>query len=65
MPAIKVKVELTHLWVTDFGWEDTILIEEDFQELEILGTSNEDGVVFIGTQTDKSKRQILKGTLKQ
>lgn len=56
------KYNFTHLWVKDFGWERTILIEEDFKELEILG-ANDEGIIFLGTQTEKSKRQILRGNL--
>lgn len=57
-----MKIELTHLWVTGFGWETTILVSEDFKELEVLGR-NDEGVIFIGTQNVASKRQILKGTI--
>lgn len=55
-----MQVTITHLWVKDFGWENTILIENDFIELEKLGENEKDGLVLIGLQKDCKKRQILK-----
>lgn len=54
------KTIITHLWVKDFGWENTILIEEDFKELEKLGENTTDGLILIGLQNGGKKRQILK-----
>lgn len=51
---------ITHLWVKDFGWENTILIVDDFQELEKLGENTADGLILIGLQNGGKKRQILK-----
>jgi len=51
---------ITHLWVKDFGWENTILIVDDFQELEKLGENTKDGLILIGVQNEGKKQQILK-----
>lgn len=61
---MKKEVVITHLWVTEFGWENTILIQSDFQHLEVLGENEKDGLILMGIQTDKSKRQILKAYYK-
>jgi hypothetical protein len=54
-----MKVEFTHYWVTGFGWEVTIFLQSDFDEVEELGYSEKDGFVFLGIK-DTSKH-ILKG----
>ncbi|AFM54716.1 hypothetical protein B617_gp55 [Nonlabens phage P12024S] len=38
----KDKTIITHLWVDGFGWENTILIEEDF--LSIYKTDSKDNI---------------------
>ena len=38
----KIKLTITHLWVDGFGWENTILIEEDF--LLIYETGSKDNI---------------------
>jgi len=59
---MKKEIILTHFWVSGFGWEDTILIEEDFKELDKLGENEKDGIVFIGVQKlGNGKNHILKG----
>lgn len=57
---MKLKVRFSHLWVSGFGWENTILSPEDFEEVELLGESEKDGKVYIAIQ-DNGKKQILKG----
>lgn len=56
----KTEIRFTHLWVTDFGWENTIYLQEDFEEVELLGDNDKDGKVFVAIQ-DNGKQQILKG----
>ena len=58
-----MKIIFTHLWVEGFGWENTILIQEDFKELEKLGENEKDGLILIGLQNQANKRQILKAVL--
>ena len=58
-----MQVTITHLWVKDFGWENTILIQEDFKKLEKLGENEKDGLILIGLQNQANKRQILKAVL--
>jgi len=48
-------VKFTHLLVADFGWENTILQQEDFKKIIFIGNG-----VFICTQ-DNNKQQVLKG----
>ena len=50
----------THLWISGFGWENTIYQEEDFKEVELLGENDMDGCVYVAIQ-DNGKQQILKG----
>lgn len=52
------KLIITHLWVSDFGWENTILLEEDFIKVEQI--NNDDELLFLATQENKVK-QVLKG----
>ncbi len=61
---MKRDITITHLWVSEFGWENTILIQSDFQHLEVLGENKKDGLILMGVQTEKSKRQILKANYK-
>ena len=53
------KLTITHLWVDGIGWENTILIEEDFKNLDRLNTGDE--IILIGTQKESYVSQILKG----
>jgi hypothetical protein len=57
----KIKIVFTHIWVTNFGWENTILISEDFEELEHLCTVEDNVKIFTGKQKDSLNRIILKG----
>ena len=56
-----MKVKFTGIWVKGFGWEDTILQQEDFIEFEELGFNDKDGQIFIGYQMEGLNKQILKG----
>jgi hypothetical protein len=31
-----MKIKLTHYWVTGFGWENTVYLPEDFQQIKKL-----------------------------
>ena len=55
-----LKITFTHLWVDDFGWENTIFCPADFDEVEILGENKQDGKVYLAIQNNGKKR-ILKG----
>lgn len=58
------EIEFTHLWVDDFGWEDTIFLPEDFKKVEYFGTNEKEYyIVFCGIQ-DNNKIRILKGYYK-
>ena len=52
------KLIITHLWVSGFGWESTILLEEDFAKVEKINNHGE--LLFLATQENKVI-QILKG----
>ncbi len=54
----KNRLIITHLWVDGFGWENTILIEEDFIKIEILSVDGD--LILLATQENKTT-QILKG----
>ena len=56
-----MKITFTHLWITDFGWENTIFLPDDFQLIEMLGENEKDGKIFIAIQQN-GKQQILKGS---
>ncbi|WP_052444275.1 hypothetical protein [Flammeovirga sp. OC4] len=55
----KRKIIFSHLWVSGFGWENTILDSDDFEEIELLGINEVDGEIFVGLQDNKVER-ILK-----
>lgn len=52
-------IRFTHLWVDDFGWENTIFQEEDFDSVEKLGENTKDGIIYLAFQENGLKR-ILK-----
>jgi len=52
----------SHIWVKGFGWENTILHEEDFETVEIMGKNDEDGTIFC-CYDKKSSTQIIKGSV--
>ena len=58
-----MNIYFTHYWVSGFGWENTIFIPEDFAEVEELGRSEKDGIVFIAIN-DSGGKHILKGGYK-
>ena len=55
-----MRVVFTHIWVSGFGWENTIFKTEDFIEVEKLGENEADGVVFLATN-EKGGKHIFKG----
>lgn len=56
----KDKTIITHLWVDGFGWENTILIEEDFQLLEKLEGVFEGDNIMVGVEKNGSNYRIVK-----
>ena len=56
MKAIKL---FTHLWVDDFGWENTIYNSDDFDNVELLAETDKDGKVYLCTFSTGARR-ILK-----
>jgi hypothetical protein len=57
-------INFTHLWVDDFGWETTIFLPNDFDLVELLGESEQDGKVFLAIQ-DNGKKRIFKGKVEE
>lgn len=55
-----MKITFTHYWVTGFGWENTIFLQEDFSSVEELGFNDIDGHIFLGIN-DNGIKHILKG----
>lgn len=53
-------IRFTHLWVENFGWENTIFSPTDFDSVELLGENEKDGKVFLAIQENGVQR-ILKG----
>lgn len=53
------KIEFTHYWVSGFGWENTIYLQSDFEEVEALGYNDKDGYIFMGI--NGNAKHILKG----
>lgn len=51
-----MKVDFTHLWVSGFGWENTIFLPEDFQSVELLGENKKDGIIYLAYQENGKKR---------
>ena len=54
------KIIITHLWVDGFGWEKTILIEQDFQLLEKLEGVFEGDNIMVGVEKNGSNYRIVK-----
>jgi len=52
-------ISFTHLWVDNFGLENTIFDSNDFAEIELLAKTKKDGSVYIAIQNNGVKR-ILK-----
>ena len=57
-----MKIEFTHYWVTEFGWENTIFQPKDFVQVEILGENETDGIIFIAVN-DSGGKHIFKGII--
>lgn len=58
---MKREIDFTHLWVDDFGWENTIFLPEDFESVEEFAKNKKEGfVVFCGISKNGNVR-ILKG----
>ena len=55
------KIEFTHLWVDDFGWENTIFLPEDFDSVEEFAKNHEDMFVVFCAIQDNGVLRILKG----
>lgn len=51
---------ITHLWVDGFGWEETILIEDDFRLLEKLKGVFEADNIMVGIEKDGFNYRIVK-----
>ena len=51
-------IQFSYMWIKNFGWENTILCEEDFKEVEKLGDNDIDGTIYIATNL-KGKRYLL------
>ena len=49
----------THLWVDDFGWENTVYNSGDFDDVELLAETDRDGKVYLCTFSTGARR-ILK-----
>ena len=60
LSAKENKLIITHLWVDSFGWENTILIEQDFVKLEKLEGVFENDNIMIGIQKEGFNYRILK-----
>lgn len=56
----ETKLTITHLWVDGFGWENTILIEEDFQLLEKLEGVFEGDSIMVGIEKEGFNYRIVK-----
>ena len=57
---IEDKTTISHVWVNGFGWERTVLLEEDFKYLEKLQGNNQYKNIAIGIQEDGFNFLILK-----
>lgn len=56
----KKKIVFTHLWVKDFGWENTIFLPEDFKDVGFYKSNGDGSIIFRCTQ-DNGKVRTLKG----
>jgi hypothetical protein len=54
------KLTITHLWVDGFGWENTILIEDDFKLLEKLEGVFEGDNIMVGIEKEGFNYRIVK-----
>jgi len=55
------EITITHKWVTGFGWENTILIQDDFFSLEELWIDESKSQIFTGNDKINNSINILKG----
>ena len=60
MKTIKL---FTHLWVDDFGWENTVYNSDDFDDVELLAKTDQNGEVYLCTFSTGTRR-ILKIDIK-
>ena len=51
---------ITHLFVEGFGWEDTVIIEEDLESFEVI-EKFEDTLILLINQKGTNTKQIIKG----
>lgn len=51
--------EFTHLWVDNFGWENTILLPSDFDKVLKMPIKDKDGSqLFMGYNFDEKKQKV-------
>ena len=55
-----MEIEFTHYWACGFGWEDTILLPEDFIEVEKIGGNKMGENIYVAIDEIGGKH-ILKG----
>ena len=55
------KINFTHLWVDDFGWENTIFLPDDFESVEEFAKNELDNFVVFCAIQENGKVRILKG----
>jgi len=61
MSSGKQNIQFTHLWVDDFGWENTIFLPEDFKDVEEFAKNGDEGFVVFYCIQDNEVCRILKG----
>lgn len=52
-------ISFTHYWVDGFGWENTVYDSFDFQDVQFIGESEDEGKVYFCTNS-LGNRQILR-----
>jgi len=61
---MKKEIVFSHYWVTNFGWENTVFLPEDFTSVEEFGTDKETNLVIFICINDRGGSQIIKGYYK-
>ena len=54
-------INFTHLWVDDFGWENTIFQPEDFKTIEEFARNQKENFIVFCAIQENGKVRILKG----
>jgi hypothetical protein len=62
---MKKTIIFTHLWVDDFGWENTVYNSDDFDHVELLATTDRDGDVYLCTFSTGARRILKRHLLKE